>query len=80
MVNSLTAKSVLAGTKNYPSVDFLRRNSTFFIVSTAHKQHHHSAASSGADLIVTPDPAQMRGGRVVEGGVGRSDSIESINW
>ena len=41
MVNSLTAKSVLAGTKNYPSVDFLRRKSTFFLLSTTHKHHHH---------------------------------------
>jgi hypothetical protein len=40
-LNSLTAKSVLAGTKNYPSVDLLRRNRTFFLVSTTHKQHHH---------------------------------------
>ena len=40
-VNSLTPICVPAGTKNYPSVDFLRRNSTFFLVSTTHKQHHH---------------------------------------
>jgi hypothetical protein len=29
---------------------------------------------------VRPDPAQTRRGRGVGGGVGRSDSIESINW
>ena len=40
-VNSLTAICNQAGTKNYPSVDFLRRNSTFFLVSTTDKQHHH---------------------------------------
>jgi hypothetical protein len=45
MVNSLTPICLLAGTKNYPSVDFLRRNSTFFSrfgnTTTTHKQHHH---------------------------------------
>jgi hypothetical protein len=43
-LNSLTPICVPAGTKNYPSVDFLRRNSTFFLISahtTTHKQHHH---------------------------------------
>jgi hypothetical protein len=35
---------LLAGTDNYLSVDFLRRNSTFFAIgelNTTHKQHHH---------------------------------------
>ena len=32
MFNSLTAKSVPAGTKNYRFVEFPRRNSTFFRV------------------------------------------------
>ncbi len=41
LLNSLTAKSVLAGTKNSRPVGFYGRNSTFFLVSTTHKQHHH---------------------------------------
>ncbi len=44
MVNSLTAICLLAGTENYLSVDFLRRNGIFFAIgelNTTHKQHHH---------------------------------------
>ena len=37
-LNSLTPICLLAGTKNYPSVGFLRRNSMFFIVSAAQPQ------------------------------------------
>jgi hypothetical protein len=33
LLNSLTPICVWAGTKNYPSIDFLRKNSTFFLVS-----------------------------------------------
>ena len=39
-----------------------------------------SAASSGADSTVNPDPTQTGRGRVVGGGVGRSDLQELINW
>ncbi len=37
-VNSLTPICLLAGTKNYPSVGFLRRNSMFFLF----RQHNHN--------------------------------------
>ena len=42
--NSLTPICLLAGTKNYPSIGFLRRNSMFYhfgSTTTTHKQHHH---------------------------------------
>ena len=38
LINSLTPICLLAGTKNYPSGDFLRRNSTFFLVSATQPQ------------------------------------------
>ncbi len=44
LLNSLMAICLLAGTENYLSVDFLRRNGTFFAIgklNTTHKQHHH---------------------------------------
>ena len=47
--NSLMAICLLAGTKNYLSVDFLHRNGTFFAVgelNTTHKQHHHGELPS----------------------------------
>jgi hypothetical protein len=38
LFNSLTPICLLAGTKNYPSVGFLLRNSMFFIISAAQPQ------------------------------------------
>ena len=78
-VNSLTTIWVRAGTKNYPSVDVLRRNSMFFLV-LAHNHNPQTTPPWCAVFKVRPDPAQTRRGRGVGGEVGRSDSIESINW
>jgi hypothetical protein len=73
---SLTAKSVLAGTKNYPSIDFLHRNSTFFRDSTTHKQHHHGELPPPpAARILQLDPIRRKPD--AEEGLGEG-SVEAI--
>jgi hypothetical protein len=70
------AKTNLAGTKNYPSVDFLRRNSAFFLVSTTRKQHHHGELPlPPAAWILQLDPIQRK--HDADEGLGEG-SVEAI--
>ena len=75
--NSLTAKSVPAGTKNSRPVGFYSRNSTESTVNhkhNNHKHHHHGGAvcpSYGVGSMDTPDRTRVTssmgsGGGVVE--------------
>ena len=80
VINSLTPICLLAGTKNYPSVGFLRRNSMFFYrfgsTTTTHKQHHHGELPPPpAARFLKLDPIQRK--HVAdEGGEGSVEAIQ----
>ncbi len=80
LLNSLTPICVPAGTKNYPSVDFLRRNSTFFLVSahtTTHKQHlHGELLPPPAARILQLDPIRRKPDADEGLGVGSVEAIQ----
>jgi hypothetical protein len=73
-VNSLTAKSVPAGTKNSRPVGFYSRNSTKSTVNpntTIHKYDHRGGAvcpSYGVVSMDTPDPTRRPSSEGVGGG------------
>ncbi len=64
LLNSLDAKSVLAGTKNSRSEDFLLAKQ---LKHTVHKHHHHDGAISPSSAMVLIDEHTRPPGASLEG-------------